>query len=83
MFFNTAMPLVSGDDVKWTMRPGPAPHLRVGRIKRLLSFPGTGALVPFISDMINAWDDLTEDEMSCVEKTLTCTRVAFQRKVDR
>lgn len=44
------------------------PDLRSGRIKRLLDFPGTGALVSFIADMVDRWDDLTEDERTDVEK---------------
>lgn len=50
------------------------PDLRKGRIKRLLDFPGTGALISFIADVVDIWDDLVEDERTCVENTLTSTR---------
>lgn len=46
------------------------PDIRSGRIKRLLDFPGTGALVPFIADMVDSWDDLAEDERTHIETTV-------------
>jgi len=50
------------------------PDMRSGRIKRVLDFPGTGALVPFIADMVDSWDDLAEDERTYIEKTVTSAR---------
>lgn len=38
------------------------PNLREGRIDRLLKFPGTGSLITFVADLIDAWDDLTDAE---------------------
>lgn len=50
------------------------PSLRTGRIQRLLNFPGTGALLPFLADIIDEWDDLTKEERVIVENILTSMR---------
>jgi len=44
--------------------------LRIGRVERLLTFPGTGALLTFIADLVNAWDDLTDIEQTIVMQRL-------------
>lgn len=50
------------------------PTLRAGRVQRLLAFPGTGVLFPFIADLVDNWEDLTDLERLALEETVTGRR---------
>lgn len=50
------------------------PILRGDQIKRLLAFPGTGALVVFVGDLVDVWDDLMEDERTTLVDRLVAGR---------
>ena len=50
------------------------PELRASRVERLLDFQGTGALLPFVADLIDAWDDLTEEEQVATLRRLQSGR---------
>ncbi|NTV12345.1 MAG: hypothetical protein HGA96_00180 [Desulfobulbaceae bacterium] len=50
------------------------PTLRTGRVQRILNIQSTGALMVFIADLTDNWNNLAPDEQSLIDEIITTTR---------
>ena len=50
------------------------PDLRDGRIDRMLGFQGTGAMITFVADLVNDWDELADGERTALVARLKAGR---------